>query len=106
MLLISKTYEIITEESAADGEVAENGFVWENSPCEFKEVVQYIEGAEPSQHPITNAESVWFTHYGELDYLSGEYENVSFHYSKANPSKNLKYWKAAIIAAGFEIKDQ
>lgn len=105
MLLLSKTYEIITEESAENGEAEESGFVWEDSPCEFREVVRYLEGAEPSQSPITNLENVWFTHYGEMDYVSGEYENVSFHYSRQNPRKNLKYWKAAILAAGFNVKE-
>lgn len=104
MLLLSKTYEIITEESAENGEAEETGFVWENSPCEFKEVIDYLRGAQASQCPITNLENVWFTHYGEMDYLSGEYENVSFHYSRQNPIKNLKYWKSAIIAAGFNVK--
>lgn len=105
MILLSKTYEIITEESAENGEAEETGFVWENSPCEFKEVIDYLRGAHASQYPVTNVENVWFTHYGEMDYTSGDYENVSFHYSRSNPSKNLKYWKAAILAAGFKVKD-
>lgn len=105
MLLLSKTYEIITEESAEYGEAEESGFVWENAECEFREVVRYLEGSEPSQSPITNVENVWFTHYGEMDYISGDYENVSSHYSRQNPIKNLKYWKAAIVAAGFNVKD-
>lgn len=105
MLLLSKTYEIITEESAENGDAEERGFCWEDSPCEFKEVIDYLRGAHASQWPITNLESVWFTHYGEMDYVSGEYENVSFHYSKQNPGKNLKHWKAAIVAAGFDVKD-
>lgn len=104
MLLISKTYEIITEESAENGEAEESGFVWENSPCEFREVVRYLEGAEPSQSPITNVAQVWFTHYGEQEYITGDYENVSYFYSKQNPPKNLKHWKAAIIAAGFDVR--
>lgn len=104
MLLISKTYEIITQESAENGDVEERGFVWEDSPCEFREVVRYLEGTVASQNPIINVENVWFTHYGDMDYSSGESENVSYHYSKQNPSKNLKHWKAAIIAAGFNVR--
>ena len=104
MLLLSKTYEVITEESAEHGEADDTGHFWEHSHCEFREVVQYLKGAEPSQWPITNMESVWFTHYGEPSYTDGSVENVSFHYSKKNPPKNLKHWKAAIVAAGFEVR--
>lgn len=104
MLLLSKTYEIITEESAENGEAEEHGFCWKDTPSEFREVVRYLEGAEPSEYPITKLENVWFTHYGERDYISGDHEQVSYHYSRQNPSKNLKYWKAAIIAAGFNVK--
>lgn len=105
MLLISKTYEIISEESAENGDVEESGFEWENQECSISEIVDTIRNLEPSQWPITHPESVWFTEYGDADYETGDIENSSFHYSRKNPSKNLKHWIAAIKLAGFKIKE-
>lgn len=105
MLLISKTYEVITEESAENGEAEETGFEWENAECTISEMVDTLQGLEPSQWPITHPESVWFTEYGDADYETGETTNYSFHYSRKNPKKNLKHWIKVIKLAGFEIKE-
>lgn len=104
MILINKTMEIITEESAEDGEAAEQWTEYENAEFTIREIVKDIKGLEPSQYPITNPENVWFTSYGEMDYITGEYENYSLHYSRDNKSASLKHWIAAIKSAGFKVK--
>lgn len=104
MILINKTMETITEESAENGEASEQWMDYENLEFSFRDLVDELRGLEPSQFPITNPETVWFTSYGEMDYITGEYENYSLHYSRDNPKNNLKYWTAAIKAAGFKIK--
>lgn len=104
MILISKTMESITEESAEYGEAAEWWMEYENAEFTIRELVKDIQGLEPSQSPITNPETVWFTSYGEMDYITGEYKNYSLHYSRDNKPSSLKYWIAAIKAAGFTIK--
>lgn len=105
MILINKTCEIITEESAENGEASEQWMEWENVEFTVRELVQELRCTEPSQSPITNPGSVCFTSYGELDYITVEYKNYHLHYSRDNPEKNLKYWTAAIKAAGFKIKE-
>ena len=104
MLKLSKTYEVITEESAADGEAEESGFEWQGVEHSFTETVQLLKHREPSQWPITNPASCWFTEYGEADYRTGDVENNSIHYDRDNNPRSLKYWKAAIIAAGHRVK--
>lgn len=42
MLKISRTYEVITEESAEQGDAEERGFVFEGQPCGFRELVETI----------------------------------------------------------------
>jgi hypothetical protein len=52
---VSKTYDVITEESAAEGEVAESGFVYEATNMTLREVLSELEdlGAiEPSSWPL------------------------------------------------------
>jgi hypothetical protein len=36
----------------------------------------------------------------EQDYRTGEFTERSIHYSRNNPTKNAKYWRAAMTAAG------
>lgn len=104
MILINKTMEIITEESAEHGEAAEQWMEYENAEFTVRELIRELKGLEPSQYPITNPENVWFKSYGEIDYITGEYENYSLHYSRDNKPSSIKYWIAAIKAAGFMIK--
>lgn len=104
MILINKTMEIITEASAEYGDAEERWMDYENAGFSIREIVKDIKGLEPSQSPITNPENVWFTSYGEMDYITGEYENYSLHYSRDNKPASLKHWVSAIKAAGFNIK--
>jgi hypothetical protein len=105
MLLISKTYEVITEKSAAHGDAEDRGFEWEDSPNTVRETADYLRGREPSQNPITDLAQVWFTEYGDADFRTGEVENTSIHFSHKNRPHALRYWRAAILAAGFTLKD-
>lgn len=104
MILINKTIETITEESAEHGEAAEQWIEYENAEFTVRELIRELKGLEPSQCPITNPETVWFTSYGEMDYITGDYENYSLHYSRDNKPSSLKHWIAAIKVAGFKVK--
>ncbi len=104
MILITKTMETITEESAEHGEAEEQWIEYENAEFTIRELMHDLKGLEPSQYPITNPETVWFTSYGGMDYITGEYENYSLHYSRDNKPASLKHWVAAIKAAGFKVK--
>lgn len=100
MILISKTFEIITEESAQDGEAAEMGFLWEDAGHTFRELIALLqEHQEASYWPVKGANadgSEWFSSQAETDYRTGETEITAIHYSRANDARSLKYWKKAI----------
>lgn len=96
MILVSKTYEIVTEESAANGEAAESGFVFEDGVYTFRELVTMMQDYSES----SGGHIPWFTSYPEQNYRTGEWESESIHFSRNNPSKNLKYWLWAAKAAG------
>lgn len=104
MILINKTMETITEESAEHEEAVEQWLEYENAEFTIRELVEKLRYMEASQYPITDPASVWFTSYGEMDYITGEHENYSLHYSRDNKPSSLKHWIAAIKAAGFTIK--
>ena len=100
MLLINTTYEIITPESAEDGDVAENGFLSENEPVTFRELVERLTAGEPSCSPCDGDTRTWVTHYGSQNPADGSYENESVHFANTNPARKAKYWARALALAG------
>lgn len=105
MLLISKTYQVTTQESTENGDYEEIGVCWENVECSFSELVSVIRGLEPSQNPITHPAFVWFTEHEDMDYIAGEQTSYSYHFSRKNAPNKFKYWIKAIKAAGFRVVD-
>ena len=104
MILINRTFEIVTEESAANGEAAGSGFLAEGESVTFRELVALLRHGEPSQSPVTDPARCWVTHdEGETRafFEDGERESHSTHYARENPARNLKYWRAALRAAGY-----
>lgn len=101
MILVSKTFEIATEESAQDGEAAERGFVFEDCPFTFREPVREMEGfPECSCSPASGDTGEWLTSYAEQDFRTGAWESESIHFSRSNPARVAKYWHKAMKAAG------
>jgi len=85
MGIIRTTYEIITEESAAEGDVAESGYLdEEGTEYDVGEAIYLLEGCEPSASFFHVG--IWYTMYGEQDSHTGEYENVSYHLSRGERS--------------------
>lgn len=105
MILIDKVYEIVTEESAQEGEIEESGFSVQNEPVSFRELVDMLKGEfiHASQSPVTHSTSAWFTSESEQDYTTGEYRSESIHFSRENPTRKAKYWIKALQCAGFRV---
>lgn len=105
MILIDKVYEIVTEESAQEGEIEESGFSAQNEPVSFRELVDMLksEFIHASQSPANRSTEVWFTSEHEQDYTTGEYRLESLHFSRENPTRKAKYWIKAFEYAGFRV---
>lgn len=103
MLLIDKTFEIVTEESAESGEVDDAGYSAINERVTFRELVEMMRDSyiHASQFPVTRSTRVWFTSELEQDYKTGEYRNESIHFSESNPASKAKYWIKAMKCAGY-----
>lgn len=77
--LIRTSFDIVTEESAAEGDAAEHGWLDEEG-TEFtvEEAIEKLEFCEPSAsqfHP-----GVWYTQKeGDTDYQTGEVTTESYH---------------------------
>lgn len=102
MILISKTFQTVTPESAEDGEFADQGFVFEDEPYTFRELLTLIDREgfhNPSCAPATGEPYEWLDSYPETDYHSGEETIYSLHFSSKNDNRAAKYWQAAFKAA-------
>lgn len=101
MIKIDKTFELVTPESAQEGEVAEHGFLLEGENLSFRELVSLMQAYNnPSSYPASGSIFEWLSAYPEPDYLTGGEFTESIHYSADNPTKNQKYWKKAMLFAG------
>jgi hypothetical protein len=88
----SVTYDIVTPESAEEGDYAESGFLAEN--VSLREAIDLLGGcaseADCSPFSVT-CPPRWFTLYGSMDYRSGETESRSLHLpAGTTPSSALR----------------
>lgn len=98
-MLISRTYEIVTPESAENGEVADQGFDFEREPVTFRELIRIIDRdgfRECSSHPASGSVNEWLNTYPEQDYRDGSYTSYALHFDRDNAPRYAKYWAKAI----------
>lgn len=98
MILVTQCFEIVTDEG-----VEEYGFIEQDTPYSFRELVEALQGGEPSSWPSRGDTHEWVTvDRGETRayFEDGERESRSFHFSRNNPDSKAKYWRKAMIAAG------
>ena len=70
----------------------------------FRELVDLLrEHLHPSCSHLRGDPFEWFSADTYQDPYSGEYTEQSLHYSRENPPRMLKYWRAAIRAAGHRV---
>ena len=101
MILIDRTFETVSAESAKEGEIADSGFITINERFSFRELVAAMRSYSfTSCSPASGEIYEWLETEPEQDYLTGEYRSEALHYSRDNPAKNAKYWRKAMIFAG------
>jgi hypothetical protein len=94
-ILIHRTYEIITPESAEHGEAEERGFLSEGEEVNFRELADLIE-----DHPYASCSHVgprsWFTSGPDEDYRTGDVRYTSIHLANPDDPRQARYWRLAI----------
>lgn len=97
-IILSQTYEIVTQESAELGDAQERGFDWEDAPHTFREVVDLIKDGgfiHPSDYPGVPR---WLSTEAEQDITTGDYLTKSLH--PGEDARSQRYWAKACYAAG------
>lgn len=101
MILISKTYEIVTYESAEHGEAEDHGFIFEDEAFTFSQLVHELrEYTQTSSYPCRGSRHDWVTTESDQDYRTGDYTSYSLHFSHKNSPRAEKYWAKALKLAG------
>lgn len=78
MGLIRSTFETVTEDSAADGEASDAGWLdEEGTQYSTSAAISLLRGCEPSSSHFHSG--VWYTLNEGQDARSGAYESVSYH---------------------------
>jgi hypothetical protein len=100
MLLINKTYEIITPESAEHGDAEERGFEFQDRAVSFRELIDMIEHdgfATASCWPCRGDARDWISTINpERNYATGQDTYYSLHLSHNASPRAAKYWRKAL----------
>lgn len=100
-IILSQTYEIVTEESAEYGDAAERGFEWENVPYTFRETVELIQSEGFTVPSCSPGVPNWLSTEVIQDrafFEDGEHRTLSLH--PARDARSQRYWAKACRAAG------
>ena len=90
---LSKTFEVVTPESAEQGEYEESGFDFEAQEYTFKELIDLMRSEGFSQDGCTE----WLTTCDpDRDYTTGSKTYYGLHFDRTNKPRQRKYWEKAI----------
>ena len=106
-LTVSVTYDIVTPESAENGDAEERGFKVEREPWLFRDVVRWIRqhSVEPSCYPCRADNvlrgGVWLGETeGGIDYRTGAVTYLQLHLSEGS----TRYWLKALRMGGVKVQ--
>jgi hypothetical protein len=102
MIDVCRTYETWDYEAAEAGETNDRGYVWQNYPHTFRELVELMtEHYHPSCWPMTDHDAgrIWFTSDDDENFRTGERTRYSIHLSRPDEPRQARYWLKAWKAA-------
>lgn len=92
--LVSKTYSQVTPESAEFGDFFDSGFVWQDVPYTFRELVELLDSREWDfdGYSISNGWNI-------IDYSTMTSEEEQLHV-KCPTARHMRYFDKALKLAG------
>lgn len=76
----SVSFDVVTEESAEDGEVAKSGWVLDEEPITFRQALAEIEGRGYPLSLSVRSDALTVYHEADCDYMTGEYTADTTHF--------------------------
>ena len=102
-ILISKTYQEITPESAEDGDFSDSGFICESVSYSFRELVEELAKYSYLSSSIADRFTWASTGFEIDDYATMTERAESIHLSHENSLSKTKYWIKALKATGLTV---
>lgn len=96
---INITYEVVTEESAEQGEASERGFLVEQQDCGFRELLDTIKYSGFNQPDSSCGIPRWLSDYPEQNYTDGSWTTKTIH--PARDKQSQRYWEKAMRYLGY-----
>jgi hypothetical protein len=102
MIQITRVETVYPAPADDDGDYCPDGEASStDDSVSFRELVNLLrEHSMPSCSPARGEPYEWASSEPYQDPYSGEWTETSVHYSRANPPRMAKYWRAAMRAAG------
>lgn len=97
MMTLAKTYAIVTEESAEQGDYSETGFEFEAAPATVRDVVDALrECVEASCLPLCDAgHECWASTEPEQEFTTGEWTTYTYHIAGITPHQRRRLFRIA-----------
>ena len=92
--LVSKTYSQTTPESAEDGDFSDSGFVWEDVPYTFRELVELLDSRE-----WTYEHGIITNYWNIIDFSTMTEEEEQLHV-QCPTARHIIYFDKALKLAG------
>jgi hypothetical protein len=97
MILINRFYTL----TGPEGDIIDTGQLMADQPIAFRELVEDMRNAVAcSACPATGTNWEWFTLAEVKNYKTGTERAETFHLSRNNGPRSLKYWRLAMRVAG------
>ena len=100
--IVSKTFEVVTQESAEQGDADSRGFEYHDEPMDRSDVVRELRRGgyiEPSASFLSGLR--WVSTEAEQDYSDGSYTTYSLHIKNSNGQEiSGQEWKSLLEEAG------
>lgn len=96
VIYVNVTYEIVTEESAANGEAEESGFEAHDKEYSFRELVELFQNCASASSSSDYDMRTWVISHDDQDMVTGDVTTRSYHFGNKNDDKAHKYWTKAL----------
>jgi hypothetical protein len=92
---VSKTYEVISIESAEAGDSEEHGFEFEDRDFTLRELVDELEEYLEVSGDLSDG-STWATTEADQDYRTGDWTRYSLHLNHGASDRQVRIWTSAL----------
>lgn len=107
LLTVTRCYDVVTPESAEQGDTADSGRVYEHREMSFRDLVrelrdfQGVSCSPCSESDVRRFPHTWAVqHDGSIDYRTGECRTESLHVECADSPRVARWWAKALRVAG------